>query len=236
MAARDHFTRTPENKASELEKNTTYAKTAQNANKGYNNTDKFADDRPRSEVHHIVCEISVTLRFEDYKDNGLDDATVQYIEDCLWITKWDINNVDNLVGMPRNRRFRADWASTTDETKWTPLQWPSHQVDHLTTDGYTDEVQAWLYKNVWSTVRDKRKKHETSAEAILKALKQGETHFHGQLTTRGTRPPGKKDGWKNRHEESYAKKWYKPFSMGKKPRHREPGAKRKYATGLFNLR
>ena len=222
-----HFEATPENKASELDKSSTYAKTARSANKGYN-----ADVELRSEVHHIVCEISVASRFDDFDDNGLDPATQQYIEDCLWITPWDINNVDNLVGMPRNRRFRVDWPRLP-KSGWSPLEWPSHQVDHLTTDGYTEELQKWLYKNVWSTVRDKRKKHEASAEKIQKALNSGSSEYHQTLMDRGQRAPGKIEGWENRHDPAYKKTWYRPFSMGKKPSYRDPGARGMVATGLF---
>ncbi|WP_437806607.1 hypothetical protein [Sorangium sp. So ce1078] len=226
MAENEHFTKTAENHASVLEKGGNYASAC---NTGYINRRPYEDKRHRSEVHHIVCEHSIKLRFNAYKH----EPTRDYIEDCLWITDWDINNVNNLIGLPTNQRFRVDWASTSDTSRWTPIDLPSHQVDHNTSDGYTHEVSLWLQKNVWDTLNAAKKQHAVDAAKIKRQLEKGEKHFREELQERGTREPGKLVAWPNRRNAEYAKMWYHPFSMGKKPRHRNPGATGKVATRLL---
>lgn len=226
MAAKKHFRKTKANHASVLEKGGNYASAC---NTGYIDKKTYKDNRPRFEVHHIVCEHSVARRFKDYKD----ESTRDYIEDCVWITDWDINNVNNLIGLPRNRRFRVDWARTSDTSQWTPIDLPSHHVDHNTSDGYTNEVRKWLKKNIWDTLNAARKQHTTDAAKIKRQFEKAEKSFRAKLQRRGTRPPGKLVAWTNRHNTKYATTWYRPFSMGKKPRHRSPGASGKVSTGLF---
>ncbi|WP_437979826.1 hypothetical protein [Sorangium sp. So ce117] len=223
----EHFTKSDENHASNLDKKKSDYASA--CNTGYINRRPYKDKRHRFEVHHILCEHSIETRFGYYKD----DPTRDYIEDCIWITDWDINNANNLIGLPRNRRFRVDWASTSDTSRWTPLDVPSHQVDHNTSDGYTKEVSKWLQKNLWDTLSAAKKQHAVDAAKIKRQFVKGEKHFREELEERGTREPGKLVAWPNRFKEEYEKTWYHPFSMGKKPRHRHPGAPGKVATGLF---
>lgn len=226
--ASSHFRKTAKNHASVLERKGNYQATckAKATNAGFNSSQER-----RSEVHHVVCEHSIELRFQYYPD---DKEAVKYIENCLWITPWDINNADNLIGLPRNRRFRVDWAGTSDETQWTPVEHPSHQVDHNTATGYTKEVSKYLRKNIWTKLQAKKNEpHEVGVELIKEQLQAASTWYLGQLDIRGKRPPGKVEGWRNRYEDSFRATWFIPFSMGLVPTPRNPGAKGSVATAAL---
>ncbi len=170
------------------------------------------------QAHHILCYKSVNDRnIEDNKE---------YVEDCLWITDWDLNDAHNMIGLPLNSQYRA-----TDGK--VPVNLPSHQVDHNTNDGYRDEVTQWLEDNVWNALNDKKKAHEINAKDIADQLKAGSDHFRTQLTTRGARKKGTIHCWGHRFPTPPAgvsatgykqeKKWYYPFSMAKEPNERSPG-------------
>jgi hypothetical protein len=102
------------------------------------------------ESHHICCNHAVEGR-EINKNK-------EYVEECLWITPWDLNTPGNLSGLPKNRQYR-----NTDGQ--VPVNLCSHQVDHNTSDGYTAECKKWLKTHVWDKLNDKRKKHEVNAKA-----------------------------------------------------------------------
>ncbi len=190
-----------------------YRERCKSANRGFN-----SDLKRRSEVHHLVCEHSVAQRKEKYED----DEQERYIEECLRLVEWDINNDDNLWGMPRNRQFRTDWSGPTSD--WQPRQIPSHQVDHNTLDGYTNEVADYLHDTIWSKLQAKKKSHELDASKIKDGLVKASKHFLDQLQERGKRQGGTVDGWSHRFEESWKTKWYEPFSMGQTPSERSPGS------------
>ncbi|MEW5801040.1 MAG: AHH domain-containing protein [bacterium] len=173
------------------------------------------------EAHHITCSHAVEGR-------KIEKEKKKYVEDCLWITKWDLNDSSNLIGLPKNRQYR-----TTDGKK--PLNMCSHQVDHNTSDGYTSECKKWLKENVWNTLCDKRKKHEVTAKAIKKQLEKCTSVFKKKLETRGMRKGGTLVCWQKRFQEEYEDIWYHPFSMAKKPRKRYPGISNKNLKSIFSL-
>ena len=224
MADPEHFEK-PKKRSSVLERDNKYRQTCVDANSGFNSSIER-----RSEVHHILCNHSVAKRLEDYKNDG--GVTMTYIENCLWITDWDLNNKDNLIGLPRNRQLRECYGEKPEKT-WIPLNLPSHHVDHNTADGYTNEVQMWLRRNIWDKLEAASKQHKADAETIKKQLEDGSAHFKKLLLSRGTREMGTKMGWKLQHDKRYERLWYQPFSMGKKPSHRQPAASNTDMTGIF---
>ncbi len=173
------------------------------------------------QAHHILCNHSVESRTFPPED-------VVFAEDCLWITDWNLNARHNMVGLPLNRQYRE-----TDGK--VPVNKPSHQVDHNTTDGYTDECTDWLKTNVWDKIKDKGKNHKANAENMKELLKGGSTHFRTLLGERGCRKEGTAHCWSHRFEDPPAgvpkagykqeKKWYFPFSMASNANvnERQPG-------------
>ncbi|KFA94394.1 AHH domain-containing protein [Archangium violaceum] len=174
-----------------------------------------------SQIHHILCLQSIASRAEQYKP-GLKD----YIEACLWVTPWDINNPDNLMGLPLNKQYRKSDGKE-------PKNLPSHQIDHNTRGGYREEVSAYLKDNVWSTLTAKKKVHDVDVKKLKDELESASNTFRTRLEKRGLRGPQTKLGWQNRFEPTYAKTWHLPFSMARIPSPRSPGISLKKLVNVF---
>lgn len=162
------------------------------------------------EAHHVLCNHAVEGR--------VIEKNKEYVEDCLWITDWDLNNGGNMIGLPTNRQYRQSLGAI-------PLDLPSHQVDHNTVGGYTEECKEWLKINVWDTLLEKKDNHEIDAKDIKALLEGGTTTFLAKIHLRGSRKGGTKHCWDRRfpaHAE-HVDGWYHPFSMAKKPSPRSPG-------------
>jgi hypothetical protein len=188
------------------------------------------DEEVSWQAHHILCNHSVS---ESNMAAAIPKEDLLFAKAVLWITDWDLNNSHNMVGLPTNWQYR-------DSDGQTPVNLPSHQVDHNTTDGYTDECTDWLKTNVWDKIKDKGKDHQANAENMKTLLKSGTDHFLGQLQKRGIRPNRKGTAycWSHRckkappdataaEKKNYKQepKWYSPFSMAR-DRHvneRSPG-------------
>jgi hypothetical protein len=174
------------------------------------------------EAHHIACNHAVEGR-----EIGGTAEYRSYVEACLWNTPWDLNDAKNLVGLPKNKEFRK--LKPGDAVP----PYCSHQVDHNTKGGYTDECKAWLKKNVWDSVKVKKKKHDFVLKSLKSQLDNCTTNFKRKLDSRAKRERGTAICWRNRQKASYKNKWYKPFSMGKKPTKRSPGADNSRMKGIF---
>ena len=174
-----------------------------------------------SQIHHIVCLQSVAARVEQYNP-GLKD----YIEACLWVTPWDINNSNNLIGLPLNCQYRKSDGKV-------PENLPSHQVDHNTKGGYREEVSDYLKNNVWNTLSAKKKVHDVDVKRLKDELEKASTTFRTRITNRGGRQGGTKLCWEKRFESSYKTRWYHPFSMALRPNPRYPGLSLKKLVNIF---
>ena len=128
---------------------------------------------------------------------------------------WDINDASNLIGLPMKSAYTRPGVNV-------PVDYCCHNVDHNTSNGYTNECKTWLHDNVWNTIVDKKKSHQVNADNILDALKKCTGVFKGILTKRGRRNDGTASSWKNRFTEA---EWYHPFSMGSDPSPRSPGGR-----------
>ncbi|MCP3143936.1 AHH domain-containing protein [Pyxidicoccus xibeiensis] len=196
---------------STLHKTSNYAK---NCNTGFRT-------KPYCEIHHIVCLQSVAARVEQYNP-GLKD----YVEACLWVTPWDINDSNNLMGLPLNFQYRM-----SDGT--APKNMPSHQVDHNTRGGYREEVSDYLKENVWNALTAKKKVHDVDVKRLKDELDKASTTFRGRIKVRGTRQGGTKKCWQKRFDKAYKALWYHPFSMALRPNPRHPGLSLKTLVKIF---
>jgi len=172
------------------------------------------------QAHHILCNHSVT--WGNIAD-AIPKEDLLFARACIWITPWDLNDSHNMMGLPTNWQYR-------DSDGKDPVNLPSHQVDHNTDDGYTDECTDWLKTNVWDKVKDKGKDHKANAANMRELLRAGSEHFRIKLGERGVRPDGKGTAycWAHRcpgpppgatpqEKKNYKQepKWYFPFSMAK---------------------
>ncbi len=194
-------------------------------NRSYRSNTKSGCILGKWEAHHILCNHAVVGRQID--------KNKAFVEDCLWITPWDLNDAHNMIGLPKNVQYRASDGKI-------PVNLPSHQVDHNTAGGYTEECKYYLKKHIWSTLNDRRKHHETNAKAIDAALRTGSDYFRGELIRRGSRKKGTAFCWGHRFSDppasatateksnyKWEKKWYYPFSMATEARvnQRRPGVR-----------
>lgn len=165
------------------------------------------------EAHHILCNHSLAAR-ENIKAEHM-----AYVEKCLDITDWNLNDSRNLIGLPKNRQYR-------ESNGTLPKNLCSHQVDHNTSDGYTTECTEWLETNVWKTLTDQQVKHDLRAEDLKGLLEDGTDHFKFLLAERGAREDGTRHCWERRFVTNPEHKphWYYPFSMSSKPRPRHAGS------------
>lgn len=169
-----------------------------------------------NQIHHILCEHAI---LDINPDSDKDGKKRTYIDECLCIADYDINEESNLIGLPLKPAY-------IDSDGEVPKNLPCHDVDHNGTPGnYTDECKQWLHDNIWNTLIDRRKAHATSADEIVAALRQCTGVFKGKLTKRGKRGPGvggTRYSWKNRFK--HPEDWMMPFSMSGDPNYRSPGA------------
>lgn len=166
----------------------------------------------KNQIHHILCEHAILDR---QPTGDADGSKAKFIQECLCLIDWDINEEPNLIGLP----LKSAYIRTGGKT---PQNFCCHNVDHNTAKGYTYECKKWLHDNVWNTLVDKRKKHEVNAENILAALKRCSSTFKGVLTKRGKRNDGTQSSYENRFDED---EWYHPFSMAQEPTPRSPGGR-----------
>lgn len=172
------------------------------------------------QAHHILCEHAIGSRTFEDPDFG---------EACLWVTKWDLNDSHNMLGMPVRTDFRNG--------RVAPLNICSHSNDHNTTGGYTTECKDFIQSNVWDKVQKGKKGHTTDPKDLSAALRATSDYFRGELTRRAHRSGGTTLAWVNRHEDDWADTWYRPFSMAIEGAivPRQPGAKSAIAERMYNV-
>lgn len=166
----------------------------------------------KNQIHHILCEHAILDRQPAGDGDG---SKAKFIQDCLCLIDWDINDASNLIGLPLKSAYTRSGGKT-------PQDYCCHNVDHNTSDGYTNECKQWLHDNVWNTVVDKKKSHQVNADNIKAALIKCTGVFKGILTKRGKRNDGTQSSWENRFTED---EWYFPFSMASEPSERSPGGR-----------
>ncbi|RYZ43202.1 MAG: hypothetical protein EOO71_04550 [Myxococcaceae bacterium] len=167
-----------------------------------------------SQVHHIVCMTSMGKRRGDYPKTP--PTLADYLEACLWITKWDIHASGNLIGLPRNRQYQ-------DSDGKIPVNLPSHDRDHTSKDGYVSEVSQYFQENVWCSLTAKKEVHDVDAAKLKQELEAASDEFHSRLLRRGARQGGTQACWGQRFDAARKRTWYHPFSMAKNPSHRSAG-------------
>jgi len=205
--ATNHFQRTTA-RESVLWRNSKYRKTCKDGFRGKD-----------WEAHHICCNHAVEGR--KIKTNR------GYVEDCLWITKWDLNARANLIGLPMYEQYKSSSGAS-------PQNRCAHDVDHNTDLGYTDECHQWLELNIWETLNDKKEDHTVNAANIATMLESCTSTFKGLLVVRGSREKGTLLEYQTRFDPGRELLWYHPFSMADLPRKRHPGTKGDMSK-IFNL-
>jgi hypothetical protein len=187
--------------------------------------------------HHIVCISSMASRV------AKDAATKLKLEQSLYITDWNINKKPNMIGLPQRCQFRqsyggAEAAALTNAaagaTAWkaaTPINKPSHNNDHNTTGGYTEEVSTYLQTNIWDKFDASKGDHNADAKWLKDQLEAASSHFQDILLARGARSPGTVKAWQQRF--TLTPGWEDPFSMADVPTERSGGRAIGDLTNIF---
>jgi hypothetical protein len=172
-----------------------------NGSKGYTKT--------HSQIHHIVC--ITCMQDAKIADTVTNKKDLEFIRKCLKITKWDINEKPNTIGLPLTPAYYRDWSKGWDG-------FPCHQVDH---DLYYADVSGILYSNVWEPLLIEREECNIDEKACATELNNVSSFFEGELKTRGK---GTLHCWENRDKPALENSWYIPFSMAilSTPRKRKP--------------
>ncbi len=163
----------------------------------------------KNQVHHVlVCCLFRQAKIEEALGNDTNRA--EYVNDCLWVTKWDINRKDNLLLMPLWSTYLNKYKNSTSVPAGGPQNLPAHTRDH---PKYTKEVKMWLTDNVWNALNVQKEPHKVDLDTILTQLENGEKKWVAALIKRGSnRQGGTWQAWVNRKQNSL---WYQPFSMTK---------------------
>lgn len=171
------------------------------------------------EIHHVVPCNAVAMRHYDYLA-----AKKKYIENCLWVANWDINNNGNLYGLPLKEQYRSTGADR-------PSNLPCHNVDH---PKFSTEVRDWLKINVWDALNSNQKIHKIDVQNIVSTLKRGSKVHLAFLRGYGKRSGGTRYSWSMRNDPTHIMVWFEPFSMSATPAPRNPpGATNKHFKKYF---
>jgi hypothetical protein len=187
--------------------------------------------------HHLLCLCAVADR------QAATPKDTQELNDALFITKWNINEAKNMLGMPQKKKYMetygniekmpasaqaAAWNGATPNKGSVPANIPAHNIDH---DMYITDVKKYLQENIWSKFQSQGKKHDKDAAYLETELNYAAEWFQELLLdVRGVRTThdanalagsGTVAGWKNRFDDV---RWADPFSMGGTPRLRKKGS------------
>lgn len=176
--------------------------------------------------HHILCVSSFGSRKAKNK---------MKLEKSLYITDWNINESPNMIGLPQRCQYHLSYGAAEAGTlSWrsvTPKNKPSHNNDHNTTNGYTEEVSDYLQDEIWDKFDASKGDHKADAVWLKGQLEDASKHFEDLLIERGKRDPGTVKAWRERFDRQPG--WEDPFSMAKKPELRGPGEKIGDLTNIF---
>jgi hypothetical protein len=104
---------------------------------------------PRHEAHHLVPDDMIDESVvEAGKTVGL-----QYIVDVMWVTDWNINNPDNMIGLPSyhsydlyyQRKVDLEWASTDAERTRKWVNWFNKSFASATRDRWLKAFQGGAF-------------------------------------------------------------------------------------------
>lgn len=228
-----HFEPTADNRKGYFEKNKSreYRATCLSGGRGY-----LSDWH---QAHHILPETCFEKSVEQISP---DDKRV-YIENCKWVTDWNLNETYNLMGLPRlwsymlayqkthgkgdernkvvSKRYGKiqlikDRSKIISETFIVPKDYPVHNPVNWGHIDFNEEVSDWLKIEIWDHLDEKKEEHKINPESIRSYLDKGTNYFYNELINRGGREGGTEVNWPKRNEPGNTT-WYHPFSMALDP-------------------
>ncbi len=163
------------------------------------------------EAHHVLSISCVNWLPKPAKKQ-------EALKRVLAVTKWCINNKDNMLAMPKwghtimyYTNVTADHYYIVDFPSPPFRNIPQHDFEHNTAGGYCSEVKADISK-LWDQVAKAEKKHKESKDGIKGRLDKLSNDWKDELLRRGQRAGGTHKAWKKGMNKPDSD-WYLPFSM-----------------------
>ncbi|WHZ21856.1 MAG: hypothetical protein OJF47_000968 [Nitrospira sp.] len=225
----DHFTATVA-KQGVFEKSKDYRKICKGCRHGYHDG--------MWQAHHVLP--GVTLQGATIAKQ-VNEEKAKYIENCKWITKWDLNAKDNMMGLPtiwdyilaekiKNTGSGGEVISTSKyrsarinvlvkrlTSKFSgPKNHPAHNPVSWGHVDFNCEVTDFLKTEIWDHLNEKKEEHKINPESIKGQLDDAAKHFMSTLEARGQRGEGTEKEWPRRFDAGNDT-WYHPFSMAADP-------------------
>ncbi len=155
-------------------------------------------DKDYCQIHHVLPISSV--QDASIKEWVPDEQEFRIARKSFGLTSWDVDQTDNVIGLPLKRAFVSKLAPQKD--LWNL---PCHIYGH---PQYTQFVKASLVVLVWDKIVMMAEEcPPASNEAIQGEVEATSKYSFDWLKSRGA---GTKICWKKRR---YMKGWYIPFSM-----------------------
>jgi hypothetical protein len=199
----------------------------------------------QAEYHHI-------LPIECLQDDCIQpDSHIEFFRNCMALTVWDINNGDNLLGLPTKFPYKgfvdnvaaviaglnpglANAQAMAGGFGAVP-DLPCHKREHY--PAYNDGVADDLNDKVWLKLAKDQPKCRAKGTDIQGHLENASFHWRMKLLNRGK--GGDSGGlgaaycWRNRNEPECKPIWYIPFSMNPgTPERLEPPPERPVGKGV----
>jgi hypothetical protein len=195
--------------------------------------DKTGFTGARKEVHHIVPQTSIDQATTEIKER----EKLNYIKNVKWVTPWNINNANNLIGLPTVYTYimKGDAIKNMSGDQWAKLnawvsvirRWSSSlRRKYLNDNGdpegfpihnpvswghteYNQKVAKEIKKKVWDPLKEKAKKHQEEPEKVDAKMRKLSGRWRKKLEDH---PGATVEKWviKNRRGD---RRWYKPFLM-----------------------
>ena len=169
------------------------------------------------------CEFHHIIPIEIMQDSSIPDDKVDFARKCMALTDWDINNGDNLIGLPtklpyeaadRNLNKGLAMLSAVLDVPQNAFgsipDLPCHAREH---DKYNRKLKTDFASEIWNKLTKKRKACAVDGEKLKGQLETASGKWRDFLVTRGAGPPSTSTCWPNRNRPAFRAIWYIPFSM-----------------------
>lgn len=192
------------------------------------------------QAHHVLPGVALQKATIEKQVNNAEKAT--YIENCKWITKWNLNAHANMMGLPTiwdyiiAEKIKQAAASTSEVIRLSdyrsslikslvnllgkafvgPNNLPAHNPVSWGHVDFNGEVADFLKTEIWDHLNENKEEHKINPESIEGQLKDASTHFISTLEARGQRGEGTEKEWPRRFDSGNTT-WFHPFSMAAEP-------------------
>jgi hypothetical protein len=227
-----HFQATSKNKVGVFDKSPDYRDICRGCGHGYHGG--------LWQAHHVLPGVALQKATIESQVNNAKKA--EYIENCKWITDWNLNKPYNMMGLPtiwdyiiaekitqtagsdseviRLSDYRSkliqSLVKALGKNFVEPENFPAHNPVSWGHVVFNNEVKDNLTVNIWDVLDEKKEKHKINPENIQSKLNKAAKQFMTKLTNRGKRQGGTAKNWPKRFETGNTT-WFHPFSMAAKP-------------------